>query len=103
MVDENNFSKKVYFPEEKQFRPIFSRFTEYGRPQVKFCQGPQGILALIVQVLRSFPLHLRGCSKHKILKKKAIFLAKNLVRPNFLVFSSMKNLREPFISLHKVL
>ena len=33
-VDENNFSKNVYFRDEKQFWPIFSRITEYGKPQV---------------------------------------------------------------------
>ena len=29
--------KKVYFPQEKQFRPVFPRFTEYGRPQETIC------------------------------------------------------------------
>ena len=29
--------KKGYFPDEKQFWPNFSRFTEYGRPQLTIC------------------------------------------------------------------
>ena len=33
-VDENNFSKKGYFADEKQFWPLLSRMNEYGRPQV---------------------------------------------------------------------
>ena len=54
------FLKKGIFPNEKQFWPNFSRFTEYGRPQVTYYWVPQGILA-----------------------KKAIFLAKKLFRPIF--------------------
>ena len=35
-VDGKKFSKKGYFPDEKQIWSIFSRFTEYGRPQETF-------------------------------------------------------------------
>ena len=34
------FSKKGYFPDEEQIWGIFSRITEYGRPQVTFYQAP---------------------------------------------------------------
>ena len=47
-------SRKVYFPDEKQFWSIFSRITEYGRPQVTCCQSSQGIMVVIEQVIRSF-------------------------------------------------
>ena len=46
--------KKVYFPDEKQFWSIFSRITEYGRPQVTCYQPSQGNMVVIEQFIRSF-------------------------------------------------
>ena len=45
--------KKRYFPDEKQFWSIFSRITEYGRPQVTCYQASQGIMVVIEKVIRS--------------------------------------------------
>ena len=53
--------KKRFFPDEKQFWSIFSRITEYGRPQATCYQASQGIMVIIEQVIRSFLKHLRGC------------------------------------------
>ena len=46
--------KKCYFPGEKQIWSFFSRITEYDRPQVTFYQASQRIMAIFVQVIRSF-------------------------------------------------
>ena len=46
--------KKRFFPDEKQFWSIFSRITEYGRPQVTSYQASQGIMLVIEQVIGSF-------------------------------------------------
>ena len=56
-----------------------------------------------MQVLRSFPQHLRGCWQHKFLKKKAVFLANKFFRPIFSRIIEYKNLNEHIISVHKVL
>ena len=48
------FLKKGCFTEEKQFWSLFSRITEYGRPQVIFCWAPQGILEITLQVIGHF-------------------------------------------------
>ena len=53
-MDGKNFSKKLYFPDEKQIWSFFSRITEYGRPQVTCYQASQGIMVNIEQVLGSF-------------------------------------------------
>ena len=50
---EKNSQKKFYFPVEKQLWTIFSRITEYGRPQVTCYQASQGILVIIEQVIGS--------------------------------------------------
>ena len=53
--DQNIFSKKIFFLDEEQFWLVFSRITEYVRPQATFCSAAQEILANTVQVIRSFP------------------------------------------------
>ena len=45
--------KKLYFPDEKQIRSIFSRIAEYGRPQVTCYQASQGMMVVIEQIIRS--------------------------------------------------
>ena len=47
-------SQNVYFPDEKQIWSIFSRITEYGRPQVTCYQASQGNMVVIEQFIRSF-------------------------------------------------
>ena len=51
---EKNFSKKLFFPDEKQIWSIFSLITEYGRPQVTSYQASQSIMVVIEQIIRSF-------------------------------------------------
>ena len=45
--------KKAIFQEKKRFWPIFSRIIEYDKPQRTIYEGPQGILAITVEVKRS--------------------------------------------------
>ena len=47
--------KKHCFPVEKQVWPNFSRITQYGRAQVTIFYAPQDTMAIIVQVIISFP------------------------------------------------
>ena len=56
---------------EKKFRPIVSRINEYDKPQKTIIKGSRKIVTIIMDVIRSFPQDLRGCWKHKLLKKKA--------------------------------
>ena len=50
----------MFFPDEKQFWSIFSRITEYGRPQVTCYQASQGVIVIIEQDIRSFLKNIRG-------------------------------------------
>ena len=47
--------KKFMFLRKNSLGHFFSRFNEYGRPQVTFCKAPEGYMAIIVQVVISFP------------------------------------------------
>ena len=47
--------KKRLLSDEKPIWPIFSRLTEYGPAQVTNFYDPQGIIAINVQFIRSFP------------------------------------------------
>ena len=51
---ETNNSKRGNLPGDNQFWPIFSGITEHGRPYAPCYQAAQGLLAIIVQVTRSF-------------------------------------------------
>ena len=53
MVDENNFSKRGYFADEKYFWLIFSRPLEHQMPQKTIYDGSLNLLTVIVEVIRS--------------------------------------------------
>ena len=68
--------KKATFPVKKGFSANSSRIIEHEkRPETTY-KGPQGNLAINVEVKRSFLQDPRGCWKHKFLKNKAIFPVK---------------------------
>ena len=58
---------------KKSFWPVFSRFLECERPQGPFFEYPQAIPTNTFEVDGLILLHLRGCWKHKILKKRQTF------------------------------
>ena len=70
---KHKFLKKKNFPVEKRFSPIFSRIIESDKPRNRIWKCPKSILTFNVEVIRSFLQDLRGCWKHKFLKKKATF------------------------------
>ena len=52
---ERNFSKKNgYRPGDKRFRPDSSRIIGCYKPQGTILKGPQGILTITGEVIRSF-------------------------------------------------
>ena len=66
--------------------PICSLFTHCSRHRVSVCSAPQGILAYLVQVIRSFLKHQRGCWKYNFLRERLSFQWKNLFWRNFCIF-----------------
>ena len=82
--DQNIFSKKFFFLDEKQFWLVFSRITEYGRPQATVRYAPQGFITVIVQVIISFFITPKRLLKTQIFEKKDYFPSKKKVlRQNF--------------------
>ena len=55
MRSMKKFLKKMLLSVEKPIWPIFSGITEYGRAQLTNFYAPQGIMAINVQFIRSFP------------------------------------------------
>ena len=70
------FLKKRYLSSDKRIWHIFSRFIECDKAQGTICNGPTGVLTVTVEVIKSFPWHLRGCLKTQIFEKKANFPVK---------------------------
>ena len=58
--------------------PISSLFTHCSRHRVSVCSAPQGILAYLVQVIRSFLKHQRGCWKYIFLTERLSFQWKRI-------------------------
>ena len=83
LLKTKTFEKKGKLSSEKSFWPVFSLILESDKPQGKIYEGPQGILTNTVEVTGLILLHLRGCWKHKFLKKKANFPVKKRFWPNF--------------------
>ena len=75
--------KKGNFSSEKKLWPIFSRVIECHKPYGTICKGPTDIPTITLEVIWSFLEHLRGCCKHKILKKKANLPVKKILWPIF--------------------
>ena len=48
------------FPMKKRRWPVFSRIIEHDKTFEAFFKNPQGILPIIVRVIRSFSGDLRG-------------------------------------------
>ena len=60
LLKTQNFEKKkTVFPPKKLFRPIFSRFIQYEKPQGTKYRGLQAIVTVILQGLRFFFWDLR--------------------------------------------
>ena len=73
--------KKATFPVKKGFSANSSRIIEdEKRPETTY-KGPQGNLAINVEVKGSFLQDSRGCWKHRFLKNKAIFPVKKKLWP----------------------
>ena len=52
-VFQTQVFEKGNFSSEKIHRPRSSRVIEHEKPRGTICKGPQGIVTVIVQVLRS--------------------------------------------------
>ena len=48
------FEEKRLISQENFFWPIFSRISEYNKPQGTICKCPRGIVTVTVEVTRSF-------------------------------------------------
>ena len=94
--------KKATFPMKKILWPIFSRIIECHKPQWTFYKGPKGILTITVEFIRAFFQDLRGCWKHKFLKKGNICSEKNIAARFFFVLSRVTNLKGRFVRVQKV-
>ena len=57
-------------PVKKKFWPFFSRIIECDKPQRTIYKSPQGIVTIIVEIVRSNLWDLRGCLKNTIFEKK---------------------------------
>ena len=79
---EQVFTKKGYISGDKRFWPLFSRFIDCDKCQRTNCKSPKGVLAITVEVIRSFLWRLEGCWKHSFLKKGTIS-NENFLWPTF--------------------
>ena len=73
MLKTQIFQKGAVFLAKKLFRPIVSRIIEYGKHQATRHKGPQGIVRVTVQVIRSIPQDLRYDVDENTFSKKAYF------------------------------
>ena len=85
----------------KRLWPIFSRFIEHENWQRAQYEGRQGVLTLIVEIIRTFPWDLRGWQK-KSFQKMSFFAMTKVFAVFFFVPSSVTNIREHFIRVHKL-
>ena len=78
----------------KRICPMFSRIIEHDKCQGSFFKGSQDVLSFTVELLRAFFKDLRGCWKHKFLKKKAFFpVKKKLFDQFFACYRAWQNWR----------
>ena len=75
-VDENAFSKKAYFADEKQFWSFFFRIIESGTPQVKFYWAPQDILEIFFASYRIIPITPTGLLKTQSFEEVYLYIEK---------------------------
>ena len=67
---ETTFQKIVFIPLKRKILSVFSQIQDYCRHWVKFFWALQVFWPFIMQVLRSFLQHPRGCWKQKYFEKK---------------------------------
>ena len=95
------FEKKAIFPVKKLIWPIFSRIIQYDKRHGTVYKGTQGFLASFVQMIKSFFWELRGRQKQTF-QTREVFTVTKVIDQFFLVISSVTNLKEQFVGVHKV-
>ena len=95
------FQNKGIVPKRKDFGPFFFILPSTAEDEF-FCWARQGILANLLQVIRPFPEHPEGCGQQNVLKKSLIIRWKTYLI-FFLLELSVRNLRERFVRVHRVL
>ena len=98
---ETNIPKCSVFTMTKNW-PIFPRVIECDKPQGPIDKGPQVVLTITLEVISAFFWDLRGCWKHKVLKKGQSFQWRKFYGLHFLNLSNMKSVKEHFIGVHRV-
>ena len=91
MLKTQFLKEKANFPVKKSFWPVFSRFLECDRPQGPIFEYPQAISTNTFEGKGLILLHLRGCWKHKFLKKRQTFQWKKFLfffLPNYRVWQT---------------
>ena len=83
---------------KKTLWPIFSRIIGCDKPQGTICKGAKCILVFTVELIREFFKDLRGCWKHKLLKKMAAFPMKKILWP---IFSPIMECDKPLGTIYK--
>ena len=102
-VHENNFSKRAYFADEKQFWLIFFSFNRKWQTSGNILLGTTRYYGNHRASYKTIFVTPKRLLKTQLYEKKTIFQRKNLFGRFFLVLSSMKNLMEHFIEVHQVL
>ena len=95
------FKNKSIVPKKKRFWHNFSPITDYDRHWVIFCYAPQGILAIMVEVMRSFLWELKRLFKTHIFRKNAIFSVKKCFCPVCFWIVEPKKPQETFYKIQK--
>ena len=68
---EKNISENSCFHDDKSLWPILRRIIECDKPQETIYGGPRALVTISADFKRAFFLEtLRGCSKHKLSKKR---------------------------------
>ena len=102
VVENTNFWKKGNLSSEQKVLAHFSCIIEHDNCQGTNCKGSPGILTNFVQMVRSFRWDLK-VPKKQTFQKRAVFTVTNVFGPFFLIFSSVKHLREHYLRVHKVI
>ena len=94
---QTNFSIHSCFHGDKRFWPVFRCTIESDKPQKNNLYGSTSYFD---NYCGSFGTTSSG--PKRLLEKKAVFPVKKTFWPNFLVASSITNIREQFISVQRV-
>ena len=103
-VDENN-SSKIYFPEEKQFWPIFSRITDYRVWQTssKILLGSTRYYGSHCTSFMIFSVTPKRLLRTNFFENMAVCLARKFFRRICSRIIGFENPREQFIRVQQVL